>query len=87
MSRLTEGATQFSTPMAHIERTHPDALVIIVGGAFLVFYVALRRGWRPKPRRRLSARGVKGVRVRPLALLPSVLLLIVLIVLLVSHGG
>jgi Na+/H+ antiporter NhaD/arsenite permease-like protein len=87
MSILSARRTLFATQIGRASHSRPDAVVIIFGVAFLVFYVAFRRGWRPKPRFRLSLRGVRGIRIRPLALLPSVVLLIVLIALLVSHNG
>jgi len=66
----------------------PDALVIVVGALFLIFYVALRRGWRPKWRLnpRTTGSGLKGVRIKPMALLPGLLLLAVIAALVISHS-
>ena len=86
-SRPSKGASARSSRGA--KHAHPDLLVIIVGVAFLVFYVAFRRGWRPKlPRNLRSAgTGLKGVRIKPVALLPSALLLVVAAALAINHNS
>jgi cytochrome oxidase Cu insertion factor (SCO1/SenC/PrrC family)/thiol-disulfide isomerase/thioredoxin len=69
------------------KHARPDAVVIIFGALFLVLYVAFRRGWRPKWRLRQGAGKLKGVRVKPVALLPSGLLLIVVLALAINHSS
>jgi cytochrome oxidase Cu insertion factor (SCO1/SenC/PrrC family)/thiol-disulfide isomerase/thioredoxin len=83
------------------KHARPDVLVIIFGALFLVFYVAFRRGWRPKwrLRRPSSGSGSKGLsgsngssgskrlRIKSVALLPSGLLLIVVVALAVNHSS
>jgi cytochrome oxidase Cu insertion factor (SCO1/SenC/PrrC family)/thiol-disulfide isomerase/thioredoxin len=79
-------ATRVTTKSAH---SHADVLVIVVVVLLLAAYVAFLRGWRPKIRLRrlLSADGLKGVRVKPVALLPAGLLLIVVLALVVNQGN
>ena len=82
-------ATQRQSAAQKPKHARPDALVIIVAVLFLIFYVAFRRGWRPKIRLRISARGLKGLKglkLKPVALLPSALLLVVVAALLVNHN-
>jgi cytochrome oxidase Cu insertion factor (SCO1/SenC/PrrC family) len=77
------------TSTARPKHARPDALVIIFGALFLVFYVAFRRGWRPKWRLRLPSRSAdsKPLRIKPVALLPTGLLLIVVVALVVNHSS
>jgi cytochrome oxidase Cu insertion factor (SCO1/SenC/PrrC family)/thiol-disulfide isomerase/thioredoxin len=73
---------------ARSKHAHPDVLVIVVAALFLFVYVAFRRGWRPKWRLpRPSASALKGLRVKPVALLPSGLLLIVVAALAINHSS
>jgi cytochrome oxidase Cu insertion factor (SCO1/SenC/PrrC family) len=71
------------------KHARPDVLVIIFAALFLVFYVAFRRGWRPKWRlpRPSGASGLKAMRIKPVALLPSGLLVIVVVALAVNHSS
>ena len=71
------------------KHAHPDVVLIIVAALLLILYVAFRRGWRPKlPLRQPSGgSGLKGLRIRPVALLPSGLLLIVAVALVVNHSS
>ncbi len=87
VSRTPQTRNRTNSNSAHTEKkAHPDALVIIVAVLFLIFYVALRRGWRPKIRLRITAKGIKGLKLKPVALLPSALLLVVVAALLVNHN-
>ena len=79
-------ATQRQSAAQKPKHARPDALVIVVAVLFLIFYVALRRGWRPKIRLRISFKGIKGFKLKPVALLPSALLLVVVAALLVNHS-
>jgi cytochrome oxidase Cu insertion factor (SCO1/SenC/PrrC family) len=80
-------------PVAHTtggtKHAHPDLLLIIFAALFLIVYVAFRRGWRPKWRLRWSSlgSGLKAVRIKPVALLPTGLLLIVAAALAINHSA
>ncbi len=82
----SRGGTSGTTGRAS-RHARPEVLLIILMTIFLIFYVAFRKGWRPKPRLRSRLRVPKGIRVKPVALLPSALLLIVLAALLLNHSG
>jgi cytochrome oxidase Cu insertion factor (SCO1/SenC/PrrC family)/thiol-disulfide isomerase/thioredoxin len=83
------GGQSATPPPATSTHSHADLLVIVVVVLLLVVYVAFLRGWRPKIRLRrpFSSGGLKGVRVKPVALLPAGLLLIVAVALVVNQSG
>ena len=63
---------------------HPDAVLIVIAAVLLLAYIGWRRGIRLPKLRRGSLR---GVRVKPIALLPTALLAIVVVALVLNRSS
>ena len=69
---------------------HASPVVFLLATTLVIVYFAYRRGWRPNLRERLrdARRGQRAgtpARFRPLALVPTIVLAIVVLVLALTH--